>query len=463
MNDDLGKRLFPLALEAFERYLHADDWGPYPADGLLQLTFRGSLRREMFEEAIEAALARHPLMQAWIDHDARGRPVWVAAADRRPFITWDPAVRPANCPRGPRIDLRNEVGSRFFLREDGDRTEMLMQMRHLCCDGLGLAQIIEDLLLEYQRRFDGRAELPPLRTLDPQRLRRRGHFGLGWGGSLCRLPLDLAAGLAAFEYFGHRPTPIGGTESPLKDDGVPLDYPPLLSHALTAEETKGVSAAAKRQSVTVNDLLLRDLFVALDGRITADDPDKESPLIRIMIPMSLRVPGDEATPAANIVGMTYLDRRPSKFQETKLLASVHREMRLLKWVRAGITLNQAIRVVERLPGGLRTMLPYERCLATAVLSNWGILERMLRVPQTDGFYRAGDAILERVGAAPPIRPLTRAAFLVIHYAGRLNITLQYDSHVLSPPEGQDLLDRFVGRLRRSILLSPPCRGSECAL
>ncbi len=450
MTDSPNKPQFPMPLEAFERYMLADDWSPYPADGFLRLTFRGPLCREMFEGAIEAALARHPLMQAWVDQDARGCPIWIEAGDKRPFITWDPNVRPANCRRGHGIDLRHEIGARFFLTEADDRTELLIQMHHACCDGLALVQITEDLLVEYQRRVNEPSEAPPSRLLDRTRLLRRGRFGLGRWGYLKRLPLDLAAGLAAFEYFGHRPAHLGPFQSPPHDAAVADDYPALISHTLTLKETERLRTAAKQQGVTMNDLMLRDLFVALHGRLVADDPRNLQRIVRIMVPMNLRILGDEATPAANLVSMTYLDRRPVKFSDSaKLLRSIHREMRLLKWFRAGITLARAIRIAEFLPGGLRGMLPYDRCLATAVLSNLGVAERVIEFPQTNGLYRTGGVVLEGIGAAPPLRPMTRASFVTITYAGRLEIMLHFDSHVLNDCEGRDLLNRFVDRLRQS--------------
>ncbi len=444
-----SKPLLPLPLEAFERYMRADDWRPYPANGFFHLSLRGVLQAGHFQNAIGAALARHPLMQAWVDLDARGRPVWIEAKDRRPFISWDPNVRPANCPLGPGIDLRREVGARFFMNQVGDRTTMLMQMHHVCCDGLALVQIAEDILAEYQRRAGRASGASSWRPLDPQRLSRRGFFGMGWPGYLRRLPLDLAAGLAAIEFFGHRPVPLGPPQCPAKAAIVPSDYPALVTHTLTQEETEHLCAAAKRLKVTLNDILLRDLFLALHGCIEATSPERGRDIIRIMVPINMRVPGDEATPAANLVSMTYLDRRPATFRNSeKLLASIHREMRLLKWARAGITFLRAIGVAECLPGGLQRVLPYNRCLATAVLSNIGIAERFARFPQTDDLACSGDIVLEGIGAAPPLRPMTRASFMTITYAGRLNITLHYDSHVISGAEGQALMHNFVEQLRK---------------
>ena len=444
-----------MRLEAFERYMWADDWSPYPADGFLLLTFRGILNHDAFEAAIEAALARHPLMQAWIELDRRGRPTWREAGDRRPFISWDPAVRPPTCPLGFSIDLRREIGARFFMAEDGDRTEMLMQIHHSCCDGLALLQFAEDLLVEYHRRLAEPNEELQSRPIDPIRLRRRGRFGLGWWGRLARLPLDLAAGLAAFEYFGHRPMPVGPTHFPPEDAAVPDTYPAIARHVLTEEETAQLRIAAKRRGVTVNDLLLRDLFLALHDHVAKNSPRSFRDVIRIMAPTNLRVPGDEAMPAANLVSMNYLDRRPARWKDaTRLLASIHREMQLLKRVKAGITLIRAIQFVEMLPGGLRKWLPYDRCLATAVLSNMGRAEQSIRLPQTGGLFQAGDTVVEGIHAAPPLRPMTRASFVTLTYAGRLHIALHFDSHVMSDQEGDKLLADFAGRLRHSAAAAP---------
>lgn len=92
-------------------------------------------------------------------------------------------------------------------------------------------------------------------------------------------------------------------------------------------------------------------------------------------------------------------------------------------------------------------------MATAVLTNLGpVLDRCPLASQ-DGQVVIDDAVLQGIDVLPPLRPFTSAAVAVFVYAGRLHLTLHYDSRVIGESDASELLDGFVARIRQST--APP--------
>ena len=58
--------VFPLPLSPFERYMVLDDSDAYPMSIVLIARLKGDLRRAVFEESVEFALRRHPLLMSKI-------------------------------------------------------------------------------------------------------------------------------------------------------------------------------------------------------------------------------------------------------------------------------------------------------------------------------------------------------------------------------------------------------------
>ncbi len=121
----------------------------------------------------------------------------------------------------------------------------------------------------------------------------------------------------------------------------------------------------------------------------------------------------------------------------------------IKRLHLGLTFVLSLQVCRWLPGGLRRVTGSSRCAATAVLTNVGAALDRCPLPCREGRLAAGDAVLESMDALAPLRPLTCAAIALLVYAGRLHITLHYDSRVLTAAEAGELIDDFTGRVRRS--------------
>lgn len=456
ISDRQGTSLFPLSLTPFEEYMLLDDRPAYPSIGCAALRLTGRFDRPAFQSALDATLTRHPLLCALVRRTGRGRFEWIDSQRIRPAIHWD-----QDEPWAPlvQIDLQREVGLRIHVHESGDQTRMLMQLHHACCDGLGYMGFINDLLSTYHETFSPGLTLS--RALPaPERLRFRGKYGMTPARWLARIPKDLVASLAAIEYFSHRPVALAPNGVPTSQ-GATVPTPLLVWQTLNEAETLGLRQAARKLGSSVNDLLLTAGFFAVNQWNERYDPQGSQGVVRIAIPVSLRGPEDEVMPAANVVSMLYLDRRPHRYASLpSLLRSVRREMGFCKKWRLGLTMIHFIRAFRALPGGLSRMLPEDRSLATAVLSNLGNITHFLAVPRLDdGRPVAGNVILDGWSPMPPLRPGTHVSIGVYSDAGRMTVSANCDPQRFSPEGAQELLATFLGQVAALCAESRQLAGS----
>jgi len=449
--------ILPLPLAPFEEYMLGDDRPGYPMNFFLRLQFSGQFNRSALQAALEDALARHPLLLAHVHRSGR-RLWWAAATHARPTIAWLPQRPESSLPHAGPIDLYCETGVRMSVLEDEETSEIVLQSHHSCCDGRGIFAFIGDLLMSYARRMGDCSQATALPDLEPELLRTRAKFGLTpW--RFLRIAHQQAVGLLGVRQFlSHVPAPLVRGQQMLRTE-VSGDYPATLTQFLEAEELQGLRSAARQLDATRNDMLIRDLFLALrDWSAAGDDPTR---WLRLSIPMNLRVDCDANMPAANVVSMIFLDRRPCDMAEPALLNSIREEMQQIKRLRLGLTFVLSLRFFRYLPGGLSRMTPGDRCLASSVLTNVGDALAHVSLPRQNGRIVAGNVVLETVEVVAPIRPFTNAVFAVLEYAGRLAIVTQYDSTLISKHEANELLTLYVQRLRQTGLSTAMVAQESC--
>ena len=436
--------IFPLPVTPLEYYYLCDDRPEYPATFLFELTFSGTLSRGPFVEALRVAVVRHPLLSANLDWNNGGRPNWIQSGASTD-IDWDSADTPVAHRDGARIDLALASGLRVWVREAPGETRAIFQFHHAACDALGACQFLNDLLIAYHAQFcEEYAERLPL--LDPTRLVTRDTFGVGdpnrrpskrevwrtarhWARLLWRSPSDLSPPEAA---------PPGSGQN------VFLDF---VDYTFDAGETRRLRAAATN-GATVNDLLLRDLLLVLN-RWNADHGGGGR--LRINLPTNLRGRHDAALPAANVISYAFIERTLGRRADpSKLLETICRDTSAIKRDRPSLLFLGGLGFACGIRGLVPWTLARRRSFATATLSNLGKLWVRSPLPRCDGKLVAGEAVLQRVSGAPPIRPLTRAGFAALDYGRQITITLRCDPASFSREQSQALLDRFLVRLRQSI-------------
>jgi hypothetical protein len=454
----------PLPLVAFERYMLADDQPEHPMTFIVRLVFSGELDRPAFAAAAAMAVRRHPLLGAHVQRCGRRGLRWIAAADPRPWIDYGAASAPRTFPGAEGIDLGAATGLRIWVRTGPERTEISVQFHHACCDGIGGYRFLEDLLVAYDRVARPGADEAAFRPLDAELLRRRARFGLSWPRVLLRLPAELwglTVGLAAFALI--RPAALASPRQPALDEAARLTALDCPSHTFDRAELAGLRAAARAARATLNDVLLRDLLVALHAWNARHDPAAYRRVLRIAMPMSLRGDDDAALPAANVVGMAFLDHHPHRFRDPRrALALISLETKFLKAFRIPLSAVRCAALLGAVPGAMKLLTRAGRCHATGVLANMGEVFADAALPRRRGRLAPGGLVLESVQSAPPVRPFTSVALTPLSYAGRLTLTMNYDRRQFTAEAAGELLDQIVEQLRRTAASAGPARQGELA-
>src|SRR5262249_9224476 len=120
------------------------------------------------------------------------------------------------------------------------------------------------------------------------------------------------AGLAeSWNILVHRPSPLSLPRT--ISAGCSADhFPGFVSMSLDRSEHQRLRNAAGEKGATLNDLLLRDLFLALDDWNQTQGFRRARPL-RIMMPTDLRESEDCEMPAANLTSYAFLNRNARKW------------------------------------------------------------------------------------------------------------------------------------------------------
>jgi NRPS condensation-like uncharacterized protein len=450
----------------------ADDRTAWPMSFYLRLVFSGELDRADFREAVQKALTRHPLLRSKLVGDAKGRtarlrweevPVDLSALVRfaREEKDDEDAAESSSHDFARAIDLAEGPGFRLYVRESSGTVTVLAQFHHSATDGTGGLRFLEDVMALYKSMAEG--SMACLRPLSTELLEGRGRFHFGIWALTLRILKDLAR---AWLFFRNVPKAIAlppkrvGASRAASPDG-----PASVMHGFSRVETAALRAMAKARGVTVNDLLLRDLFVAVDLWNRAHGPARP---IRLAMAMSMRRATDDAMPAANVVSMCFLDRKDHELADPAvLLASVQRETRYIKANDMGMTLVRVAALLGRVPRGLGLLMTPRYpwlCHASAVLSNLGEPYKETRIERDeDGRLDLGGLRLETVELLPPIRPHTLASFGVVTEAGRLSVTLHYDDRSLDAGQAAELLETFVREVRKAVILPQAAESGRSRL
>ena len=444
----------PLKLNSFERYMWADDNPEHPMSYFAQVLFSGRFDEQAFVGALQQALLRHPLLHARIGGDSERAPTWVPSPDLLPYVDCAEEPTPMHFPGSYRIDLREENGLRVWVRKSADRGVIRFQFHHSCCDGIAVNQFIEDVLCLYEHVAGGRGGEPTgLRPLEFADLPRRNRFGHGWWDWLGRRVIDLWGVIIGPPiFFLGRPTPLQAPGASDHQEQNGRAIPDLLTWRFTELQLANLLAQARAHRVTVNDLLLRDFFVAVHAWNLRHDKKLRRESLRIMVPFNLRGPEHRTLPAVNVVGMANLDRRLSWpwFRNPKLLLrSIQLETAFLKTFRIVTCFPCVMAAVDCLPGGLPKILRRERCLATTVVSNLGKIFGDTPLRRRDGKLLAGELTIEAVDTAPPVRGGSGAASTFYTYAGQLSMSMNYDPHRFRRDTAEQLFRHIITQIEQT--------------
>lgn len=441
--------LFPLPLTPFERFLFVDDSPDYPKTFHVQLRFGGCLREGPFADALRHAAARHPLLTARVVHH-HGRLEWHPGIATEPWYDFAPTGTPLTAPDQSRHDLAAGVGMRVWARAGEEQSTLLFQFHHVCCDGQGGRQVVNDWCTGYARAIAAHTDLPEWKTHPPSELLRRGAFAPpALAGKTNSIPIWRRI-LYAYRFLGQHPRPLAPVRTAERPDSSP-GFPGILSHQFSRDETAAIQETARTQGLFLNDVALTLLFQTLVGWNERHGSSSPRDRIRLMIPMQLRESRDRRMPAANRMSFGFVTRTVQQCQDfTALQASIRGETQHMKSVRLGLDFLNGLGLLSTWPRIFDWVVRRPWCLATAVLTNVAEPARRFRrhFPVEDGYPVIGNLLLKEVTAAPPLRPRTRAGFSISECAGRLSLCLRADPRTLGESASRELLDEYVKSWRK---------------
>lgn len=442
-------RIFPLHLSPIEIFMLADDQPDYPMTFVIRLQLFGRIDRGAFEASMDVALQRHPLLRARIESGKGDRPCWVPV-EQSPGLDWAAEGTTCACHGGEAIDLTKEIGLRGWVRQGPERAKVLLQFHHACCDGNGAFRFIGDLLARYGMLTAGASRRPMLAPLDLSLLRSRTQRALGLAATAARARRRLAMN-EGWKILARRPAALEPPAASSRNGDRDPNFPEFLTYSFPRTELRRLRDLAHRCGATLNDLLLRDLFLALEqwNRQHQGLPGRR---LRIMMPTDLRRSDDFGMPAANLTGYTFLSRRARDCDHPEgLLWSIRDQTTLIKHHRSGTAFMDTIFAASKVPWLLPFLLSRNFCLATAVLSNVSDPTRRFtaRFPRQAGRVVSGNLVLEEIAGVPPLRRKTRATFMASQYDGRLSLGLRCDPQLFRPEDTSALMNLYAQHLRES--------------
>jgi hypothetical protein len=456
MFDPSVAALFPLPLTAFEKYMLLDDRPDYPMVFAFRLKLCGELRREAFESALDEALLHHPLLCALVKRQSQGGAVWLLAGELKPTIDWGVLGAAIGSPRGEGIDLNVEVGLRIWVRQGDDATELMFQFHHACCDGIGALRFIGHVLAAYGMITAPAGRRPKLHTSDPAGLLSRGRFTAqipSRGNPARSIWESVRDGI---RFISRRPAILRHSKRVSTESAMRLSFLETHWHAFDKAETGTISREAARQGVTVNDLLLRDLFQTLHKWNADRESEAAKQWLRIAVPVNLKNGDNDRMSAANGVSYTFLTRCGGQCADShELLQGIHRETDVVTRHRRAMLFLRGFQHVVRFPRVIPFYMSPNRCLATAVLSNLGDVKRHFGAcfPTESEKIVAGNVMLEDISAAPPVRPKTMAAFLIGKYANTLWLCVRCDPRSVPANDARQLLSSYINRIAANSAMS----------
>ncbi len=412
--------LFPLPLVPFEYYMVTDERPGYPMTIPMRVDVRGTIDRDALHAALDETVNSHPLLKSVLQK-VRGKGLsWQLVDDWQTPIEWNSG------PSTLELDIRKQPGLRVWIRELDDGAEITILFHHACCDGIAVFHFFGDLLAAYARRtaLDGQS-VPREKPTKPELLTQRGVFPVELPEPVGLWTIIRETLRESYRWLTRPATPLAipaldGAEDRAAPTTGDLGF---VWAAISADEVQRYRELATSCGVTLNDMLIRDMFLAVDTWNEKFAKGRPGRWLRVTMPTSVRQRCHRNMPVANGISYAFLTRTRDDCQDpATLLQGIRDETKFIRDWHVSLMFLNAIAIARRIPFFVSLMLRNtRRCYSTTNLSYLGDFPRLFRVrlPRTNGKIMAGNLIVERLVGAPPVRPQTHVTLAIVGYCGEL--------------------------------------------
>ena len=320
---------------------------------------------------------------------------------------------------------------------------------HVLCDGAAAVIFINNWLQVYRNLIANQEFGQRISRIDVSLLEKRNSLGIKSWKFIKQVPFQVFGLFGAVKFIFRDTTTTFDTsesESPPQQRNLPA----ILSIWINETEVRRLLSESARLKVSLNSILLGDLFRAFhQWRKCRCNDAKESDWLRIILPMNLREFADRGLPMANRTSLVQIDRRElSSVARDDLSRSIDREVKLIRRWRLDRMFLIFVRILSLFELNLRKAAANPKSRGIAVFTNLGRPIKNIPGPSSEPDLPALSRLLE-FDFVGPIRLGTPFNFAVGRFRQGLRITLHYDSHIFSPEDAHQLLQIY-----RELMLTP---------
>ncbi len=429
-----------LPLTPTERYFFHDHRESHPAWIRYDFTFRGALERAALARALDRIAQRHPLTGATVAPRRWGAPVWKLGA-ARPELAWrDGDAADDEDDARERHDLSARAGLRCRVQVRAAETHLTLTVHHAVADGLGVHVLAKDLFALYAIECGAAVTLPPIAPLSSGRDRKSPGAAAWWR----QLPW-VALGVVWGALLGRqRVVEMRGAGG----DGRRRE---LAARCWSVDDTVRLRKATRTAGTSLNELVLRDIQVALGAWLQRHGPAAAEDWTRVLVPMNVGGARVGLQSSTNALGVVLIDRRVRSLgRRARLLHRAREDMEFIQ--RRGLmrAFGALMRLRGWLPGGIARYCRRSGARSTLVFSNIGKLLGSGALVRTDGVLALPGAELTDIAAWGPCRPGANIFAATGSYRGRQSFWVAYDPMAMSAAQAEDFANEWEAQLRLSL-------------
>lgn len=434
-----------LPVTSIERYHLCDDTVQNPNVIACELTFSGELDLDIATSAVRDVARRHPMVYARLEERRWRRNVWnidPANIDELQIEVVSPQSGDLRV-----IEPKQTAGTRILFEElENGLSRLSFRTHHASMDGGGGLQLVNDWLLAYERISSG-SEKPKSRRTDIELLRKRNHLRLLNREFIAKLWVQPVAMLGAIKFLFRRVVTIAETDLPVTGSEAGLRDFQVISHCFDAGQATRLKVEASDTRATINELVLRAVFLGLHQYRKKRKLHKKNEWLRLIIPINIRDYADRRLPAANRATLVQLDRTDLHFSSpARMIWGLNYELGFVRRWNLVKTFLLGLRWLSVIPGLVPRMARKDVCRATSVVTNLGAPFERNKLDRIDGKLRSGGLIVHDVNLIVPLRSGTPIGFAVVRYAGQMYFDMHFDPKQLRRETAREIMDLVVAHL-----------------